>query len=57
MKNTAVVTVNVFDHEVMKQALSDTEQSKSLEEMSVEHTIYMVRIRFCNWLKSTTQEI
>ena len=43
MKNTAVVTADVFDPEGKKQALSDPELSKSLEEMGVEHTIYMVQ--------------
>ena len=38
-ENTAVVTADVFDPEGMKQALSDPELSKSLEEMGVEHTI------------------
>ena len=42
-ENTAVVTADVFDPEGMKQALSDPELSKSLEEMGVEHTIYMLQ--------------
>ena len=42
-ENTAVVTADVFDPEGMKQALSDPELSKRLEEMGVEHTIYMLQ--------------
>ena len=42
-ENTAVVKADVFDPEGMKQALSDPELSKSLEEMGVEHTIYMLQ--------------
>ena len=42
-ENTAVVTADVFDPEEMKQALSDPELSKRLEEMGVEHTIYMLQ--------------
>ena len=42
-ENTAVVTADVFDPEEMKQALSDTELNTRLEEMGVEHTIYMLQ--------------
>ncbi len=42
-ENTAVVTADVFDPEEMKQALSDPELSTRLEEMGVEHTIYMLQ--------------
>ena len=42
-ENTAVVKADVFDPEGIKQALSDPELSKSLEEMGVEHTIYMLQ--------------
>ena len=42
-ENTAVVTSDVFDPEGMKQALSDPELGKRLEEMGVEHTIYMLQ--------------
>ena len=42
-ENTAVVTADIFDPEGMKQALSDPELGKRLEEMGVEHTIYMLQ--------------
>ena len=42
-ENTAVVTADIFDPEGMKQALSDLEQGKRLEEMGIEHTIYMLQ--------------
>ena len=42
-ENTAVVTADVFDPEGMKQTLSDPELGKRLEEMGIEHTIYMLR--------------
>ena len=42
-ENTAVVTVEIFDPEGMKQVLSDPELGKRLEEMGVEHTIYMLQ--------------
>jgi len=42
-ENTAVVTADVFDPEEMKQALSDPELNTRLEEMGVEHTIYMLQ--------------
>ena len=42
-ENTAVVTADIFDPEGKKQALSDPELSKRLEEMGVEHTIYMLQ--------------
>jgi hypothetical protein len=42
-ENTAVVTADVFDPEGMKQALSDLELGKRLEEMGIEHTIYMLQ--------------
>jgi hypothetical protein len=38
-ENTAVVTVDIFDPEGMKQAWSDPELGKILEEMGIEHTI------------------
>ena len=41
---TAVVTVDIFDSEGMKQALSDPELGKRLEEMGIEHTIYMLQL-------------
>ena len=41
---TAVATVDIFDPEGMKQALSDPELSKRLEEMGIEHTIYMLQL-------------
>ena len=42
-ENTAVVTADVFDPEGMKQTLSDPELGKRLEEMGIEHTIYMLQ--------------
>ena len=42
-EKTAVVTADIFDPEGMKQALSDPELGKRLEEMGVEHTIYMLQ--------------
>ena len=42
-ENTAVVTTDVFDHEGMKQALSDPELGKIFEEMGIEHTMYMLQ--------------
>jgi len=42
-ENTAVVTADIFDPEGMKQALSDLELGKRLEEMGIEHTIYMLQ--------------
>jgi len=42
-ENTAVVTADIFDPEGMKQALSDPELGKRLEEMGIEHTIYMLQ--------------
>ena len=42
-ENTAVVTADIFDPEGMKQALSDHEMDKRLEEMGVERTMYMLQ--------------
>ena len=42
-ENTAIVTADIFDPEGMKQALSDPELGKRLEEMGIEHTIYMLQ--------------
>ena len=42
-ENTAAVTADIFDPEGMKQALSDLELGKRLEEMGIEHTIYMLQ--------------
>ena len=42
-ENTAVVTADVFDPEGMKQAFSDPEMGKRLEEMGVERTMYMLQ--------------
>ena len=42
-ENTAVVTADVFDPEGMKQTLSDPELGIRLEEMGIEHTIYMLQ--------------
>ena len=42
-ENTAVVTSDVFDPEGMKQTLSDPELGKIIEEMGIEHTIYMLQ--------------
>ena len=42
-EKTAVITADVFDPEGMKQSLSDPELGKRLEEMGVEHTIYMLQ--------------
>ena len=42
-ENTAVVTADIFDPEGMKQTLSDPELGKRLEEMGIEHTIYMLQ--------------
>ena len=42
-ENTAVVTADIFDPEGMKQALSDPELGKRLEEIGIEHTIYMLQ--------------
>ena len=42
-ENTAVVTADFFDPEGMKQALSDPEMEKRLEEMGVERTMYMLQ--------------
>ena len=38
-ENTAIVTADIFDPEGMKQAFSDPEMEKRLEEMGIEHTI------------------
>ena len=45
-ENTAIVTADIFNPEGMKQALSDPELGKRLEEMGIEHTIYC-----CNLLQ------
>ena len=42
-EKTAVITTDVFDPEGMKQSLSEPELGKRLEEMGVEHTIYMLQ--------------
>ena len=42
-ENTALVTADIFDPEGMKQALSDPELGKIIEEMGIEHTIYMLQ--------------
>ena len=42
-ENTAVVTADIFDPEGIKQALSDPELGKIIEEMGIEHTIYMLQ--------------
>ena len=42
-ENTAIVTADIFDPEGMKQAFSDPEMEKCLEEMGIEHTIYMLQ--------------
>ena len=42
-ENTAVVTAEIFDPEGMKQALSDPELLKIVEELGIEHTIYMLQ--------------
>jgi len=42
-ENTAIVTADIFDPEGMKQALSDLEMDKRLEEMGVERTMYMLQ--------------
>jgi len=42
-ENTAIVTADIFDPEGMKQALSDPELGKIIEEMGIEHTIYMLQ--------------
>ena len=42
-ENTAIVTADIFDPEGMKQAFSDPEMEKRLEEMGIEHTIYMLQ--------------
>ena len=42
-ENTAIVTADIFDPEGMKQAFSDPEMVKSLEEMGVERTMYMLQ--------------
>ena len=42
-ENTAVVTADIFDPEGMKQALSDPEMDKRLEEMGVKRTMYMLQ--------------
>ena len=42
-ENTAIVTADIFDPEGMKQRLSDPELGKSIEEMGIEHTIYMLQ--------------
>ena len=42
-ENTAIVTADIFDPEGMKQTLSDPELGKRLEEMGIEHTIYMLQ--------------
>jgi hypothetical protein len=42
-ENTAVVTSDVFDPEGMQTHISDPELGKRLEEMGVEHTIYMLQ--------------
>jgi hypothetical protein len=41
-ENTADLTADIFDPEGMKQALSDPEMDKRLEEMNVERTMYML---------------
>jgi len=40
---TAVVTADIFDPESMKQASLDPELGIRLEEMGIEHTIYMLQ--------------
>ena len=42
-ENTAIVTADIFDPEGMKQRLSDPELGKNLEEMDIEHTIYILQ--------------
>ena len=42
-ENTAIVTADIFDPEGMKQRLSDPELGKSIEEMGIEHTVYMLQ--------------
>jgi len=42
-ENTAIVTADIFDPEGMKQAFSDPEMEKRLEEMGIEHTTYMLQ--------------
>ena len=42
-ENTAVVAADIFDPEGMKQALSDPELGKRLEEMGVERTMYLLQ--------------
>ena len=42
-ENTAIVTADIFDPEGMKQAFSDPEMEKRLEEMGIEHKIYMLQ--------------
>jgi len=42
-ENTAVVTADIFDPEGMQTHISDPELGKRLEEMGVEHTIYMLQ--------------
>ena len=42
-ENTAIVTGDIFDPEGLKQTLSDPELGKRLEEMGIEHTIYMLQ--------------
>ncbi len=42
-ENTAIVTADIFDPEGMKQAFSDPEMEKRLEEMGVERTMYMLQ--------------
>ena len=42
-ENTAVVTADIFDPEGMQTHISDPDQSKILEEMGIEHTIYMLQ--------------
>ena len=42
-ENAAIVTADNFDPEGIKQALSDPEMDKRLEEMGVERTMYMLQ--------------
>ena len=42
-ENTAIVTADIFDPEGMKQAFSDPEMGKRLEEMGVERTMYLLQ--------------
>ena len=42
-ENTTIVTADIFEPEGMKQRLSDPELGKNLEEMDIEHTIYILQ--------------